>query len=397
VHSYQGSRAVVVGGSIGGLTSALLLRKLGFEVEVFERTPEELDHRGGGIVLQPITMKWFQGHSGRPIEDLSTRSSRLRYLSPANEVVHDEPVEWRYTSWGSVYRALLADFGRDQYHLGEHCAGFSQDDDQVELRFVSGRVEKADLVVFADGVSSTARRRLFPDLQRDYSGYVGWRGTLREDQVSRETYDLLDDGLNYGVIENSHIVMYQIPGWDGELARGGRLLNYVWYRNVADGAALQELTTNTLGFEAPVSVHPGGVQQRYVDEVRESAEKYLPPAMAEVVIGTEQPYVQVVFDTRIPGMVDGRVAIIGDAAFAARPHAAAGTAKAADDAWNLYEHLSSTDGDIPAALKAWEPGQLELGNQLIDRVSAMGRRSQFDNTWRADDPALRFGLYGPGV
>ncbi|WP_239154119.1 NAD(P)-binding protein [Amycolatopsis sp. FDAARGOS 1241] len=48
---YEGSRAVVVGGSIGGLTSALLLRKLGFSVEVFERTPEQLDHRGGGIVL----------------------------------------------------------------------------------------------------------------------------------------------------------------------------------------------------------------------------------------------------------------------------------------------------------------------------------------------------------
>ncbi|MCD2191490.1 FAD binding domain-containing protein [Actinomycetospora soli] len=397
MHSYEGSRAVVVGGSIGGLTSALLLRELGFTVDVFERTPEELDHRGGGIVLQPITMKWFDGRSSRKIEQLSTHSSRLRYLGANNEVLHDEPAEWRYTSWGTVYRALLADFGRDHYFLGEHCAGFSQDDDHVEVRFVSGRVESADLVVFADGISSTARRRMFPDLTRQYSGYVGWRGTVREDQVSRETYAALDDGLNYALAPNTHIVIYQIPGWDGELAPGARLLNYVWYRNVPDGPELQELTTNTLGFEAPVSVHPGGVQQRYVDEVRRSAQELLPPAPAEVVVTTEQPYVQVVFDTRIPGMIDGRVAIVGDAAFAARPHAAAGTAKAADDAWNLYEHLGAAGGDIPTALKQWEPGQLELGNQLIDRVSVMGRRSQFDNTWRADDTTLRFGLYGPGV
>jgi 2,6-dihydroxypyridine 3-monooxygenase len=397
VLNYEGSRAVVVGGSIGGLTSALLLRKLGFAVEVFERTPEQLDHRGGGIVLQPATMKWFDGHSTRRITELSTSSSRLRYVGPGNTIVHEEPAEWRYTSWGTVYRALLSDFGPEHYHLGEFCAGFSQDADQVELRFVSGRVERADLVVFADGISSTARRRLFPDLDRQYAGYVGWRGTLREDQVTAETRDLLADSLTYSVADNTHCVMYTIPGMDGELEEGKRLLNYVWYRNVPDGPALHELTTDLRGFECPVSVHPGAVQQRYVDEMRAAAAATLAPAVAEVVTRTEQPYVQVVFDTRIPGMVDGQIAIIGDAAFAARPHAAAGSAKAADDAWTLYEHLGTCDGGIADALKKWEPGRLDLGNRLIDRVAAMGARSQLTNTWAPGDPDLRFGLYGPGV
>jgi 2,6-dihydroxypyridine 3-monooxygenase len=396
VQHYAGSRAIVVGGSIGGLTSALLLRKLGFEVDVFERTPTQLDNRGGGIVLQPITMKWFGGHSARQIQELSTKSSRLRYLGPGNEVVYEEPVEWRYTSWGTVYRALLSDFGEAHYHLGEYCAGFSQDADQVELRFVTGRVERADLVVFADGITSTARRRLYPTLDREYSGYVGWRGTLREDQVTDETHALLADSLTYSVAPNTHAVMYTIPGMNGELEDGKRLLNYVWYRNVADGPQLQELTTDIRGFEAPVSLHPGAVQQRYIDEMREAARRELAPAVAEVIVRTEQPYLQVVFDTRIPGMVDGRIAIIGDAAFGARPHAAAGSAKAAADAWALYEQLGAHDGGIAEALKLWEPGQLALGNRLIDRVSAMGARSQFTNTWIPGDPDLRFGLYGPG-
>jgi len=397
VQRYEGSRVVVVGGSIGGLTSALLLRELGFSVDVFERTPEQLDHRGGGIVLQPITMKWFDGRSSRRIEELSTHTSRLRYLGADDSVVHEEPAEWRYTSWGTVYRALLADFGREHYHLGEFCAGFSQDADRVEVRFVSGRVERADLVVFADGISSTGRKRMFPDLDRQYSGYVGWRGTLREEQVTARTHGLLDDALAYSVAENTHCVMYPIPGMDGELGGGRRLLNYVWYRNVPAGPELAELTTDVRGFGCAVAVHPGAVQQRDVDEMRESAAATLAPAFAEVVTKTEQPYVQVVFDTRIPGMADGRVAIIGDAAFAARPHAAAGTAKAADDAWRLYEQLGAGSGGIADALKRWEPGQLELGNQLIDRVVAMGSRSQFTNTWVPGDPNLRFGLYAPGV
>jgi 2,6-dihydroxypyridine 3-monooxygenase len=191
--------------------------------------------------------------------------------------------------------------------------------------------------------------------------------------------------------------MYAIPGMDGELGDGKRLLNYVWYRNVPAGPELAELTTDVRGFECPVSMSPGTVQRRYVDEVRETAAAVLAPAVAEVITKTAQPYVQVVFDTRIPGMADGRIAIIGDAAFAARPHAAAGTAKAADDAWRLYEQLAAGSCGIADALKRWEPGQLELGNQLIDRVAAMGSRSQFSNTWVPGDPNLRFGLYGPGV
>lgn len=397
MQSYAGSRAIVVGGSIGGLTTALLLRKLGFVVDIFERTPTNLEHRGGGIVLQPIMMKWFDGHSAHQIEELSTKSSRLRYLGRGNEVLHDEPAQWRYTSWDTVYPALLRDFGAEHYHLGEFFAGFSQDTDRVELRFASGRRESADLVVFADGISSTARRRLFPDLARQYSGYVGWRGTVREDLVGDETRAILADALTYSLGPNTQAVLYTIPGMDGELEVGRRLLNYVWYRNVPDGPELHELTTDLRGFEAPVSLHPGAVQQRYIDEMKAAAVHDLAPAVAEVVVGTEQPYLQVVFDTRIPAMADGRIAIVGDAAFAARPHAAAGSAKAAADAWALYEHLGAHGDGIADALKLWEPGQLELGNRLVDRVSAMGVRSQFTNSWIPGDPDLRFGLYGPGA
>jgi 2,6-dihydroxypyridine 3-monooxygenase len=396
VDGYQGLRAAVVGGSIGGLTSALLLRELGFAVDVYERNPALLENRGGGIVLQPTTMKWFGERSARRIEELSTVTRYVRYLGQGNEVLHEDPVEWRYSSWGTIYRALLDDFGTGRYHLGEFCTGFDQDAGSVTLRFVSGRIERADLVVFADGITSTARKRLFPDLEREYSGYVGWRGTVPEDNVSEETRGLLGEALTYSVARDTHIILYPIPGMDGGIAKGQRLLNYVWYRNVPAGPQLDELTTDLRGFECPVSVHPGQVQQRFVDEMRAAAAELLAPAAAETVIRTQQPYLQVVFDTRIPAMAEGRVAIIGDAAFAARPHAAAGTAKAADDAWTLYEHLRTPGGDIPAALERWEPAQLRLGNQLIDRVARMGHRSQVTNTWTSGDPDLRFGLYGPG-
>ncbi len=397
MRTYEGLRAAVVGGSIGGLTAALLLRRLGFTVDVYERTPTQLDNRGGGIVLQPITARWFEQCSDRSVTGLCTTTRRVRYLGRDDEVLHDDEALWRYSSWGTLYRALLGDFGTERYHLGEHCAGFDQDEHRVELRFTTGRVEHAELVVFADGISSPARRALFPQVQREYAGYVGWRGTVPEHRLSSGAWELVQDSLTYGVAPGTHMVLYPIPGPDGSVAEGERLMNYVWYRNVEAGAAWQELATDVGGVVGEVSVHPGRVQQRFVDELREAAGRVLPPAMAEVVLATEQPYLQTVADVRVPAMAIGRIALIGDAAFAARPHAAAGTAKAADDAWTLHDHLAGGDGDVAAALRGWEPAQLALGNRLVDRVVEMGGRSQTEGTWVPGDPALRFGLYAPGV
>ncbi|MBB2989239.1 2,6-dihydroxypyridine 3-monooxygenase [Mycolicibacterium iranicum] len=395
MNDWSGHRAIVIGGSIGGLTTALLLRRLGFEVAIFERTPTDLDGRGGGIVLQPDTLRWFVECSSQHPETVSTSTHFVQYLGADNAVVHREAAPWSYTSWGTFYRALLSDFGTECYHLGEYASGFDQDADGVEVRFTSGRVERAELVVFADGISSPSRRRISPESRLEYSGYVGWRGTVPESQVSAETFELLKDSISYSFGPHTHINVYPIPSPDGGLAEGQRLLNYVWYRNVAEGWALDELMTDKRGFVAGVSLHPGQVQDRFVDEMRSAAADVLAPAAAEVVCRTEQPYLQAVYDVGAHQMAVGRVALVGDAASAARPHAAAGTAKAAANAWALYDALSDS-ADVAEALAKWEPGQLELAQRLLRRVKEMGTRSQVTGTWVPGHPDNRFGLYGPG-
>jgi 2,6-dihydroxypyridine 3-monooxygenase len=395
MNRYSDSRVIVIGGSIGGLTVGLLLRDLGFYVTIFERTPEYLTGRGGGIVLQPDTLRWFRERSQFRPEDVSTSTDRLRYISNNNMVLYEEHVDWRYASWDGIYTALLADFGRENYILGEFAVGISQFDEIAEVRFVNGRIEYADLVIFADGMTSVGRKRLNPDSKLIYSGYIAWRGTVLETELSRETVALLGTSLTYSLGPSTHICMYPIPGPSGTLEPGKRLLNYVWYRNVAEGPELDELLYNKRGIPTPVSIHPGEVQDRYVDDMRRTAPQLLAPAAAELVSRSERPYIQTVLDSRSDHMVDGRVAVMGDAAFAVRPHAAAGTAKAAADAWALATALAEQN-DIMLALKAWEPEQLNIGNSLVDRVREMGARSQFQNSWFPGDPDLRFGLYGPG-
>lgn len=389
---YEGARAAVLGGSIGGLTTALLLRDLGFTVDVYERTPTPLDGRGGGIVLQPDTVRWFHERSRQDPEALSTSTEHVQYLDHENGIVHRDLRRWTYTSWGTFYRGLLADFGTDRYHLGEFACGVAQTDGHATVRFVSGRRVEADLVVFADGITSIGRSLLDPAATLQYSGYIGWRGTVPEHELTAATRELLGNAISYSVVPHSHITVYPIPG---EAGPRERLMNYVWYRNVPQGPELTEMLLDKRGFAGAVSLHPGLVQDRYVDEMREAAAA-LAPAATEVVRKTAQPYVQVVSDVRSSRMADGRIALLGDAAAAARPHAAAGTAKAAADAWALSDALTDADGDIVAALRKWEPGRLELAARLLDRVKAMGERSQFHNTWTPGDPDLRFGLYAPG-
>jgi 2,6-dihydroxypyridine 3-monooxygenase len=94
-------------------------------------------------------------------------------------------------------------------------------------------------------------------------------------------------------------------------------------------------------------------------------------------------------------MVAGRVCIIGDAAFALRPHIAVGTAKAAVDARRLAEELSDAEGDLDRALRRWEPDQLALGRATLDRTREVGERAQVTGTFVPGDASVAFGLREP--
>lgn len=389
----DGRRAAVIGGSLGGLTAANLLRDHGWDVTVYERSPVALDGRGAGIVVHPSTVRYLLERLGSTLDEISCPSSTLRYFAPDGSVEFEEPSTYRFTAWNTLYQQLLRGIG-DRYRLGHALCGLDVADDSVQLRFANGLVDEVELVVGADGFDSTVRQRIFPSVSASYSGYVGWRGLVSERDLSSATFELLADAISYCVIPDSHIVAYPIPTTDGSTEIGQRLVNYVWYRNVEAGAELCELMTGKDGNVRTVSLHPGGVQDRFVAEMKASADALAPP-LAEVVQRTPEPFLQVIVDIESDRMATGRVAMLGDGAFAARPHAAAGTAKVAQDCWKLIEALDAHD-NVPDALAEWEVGQLELGRQLVARARDLGERSQFRGTWIPGDPELAFGLYGPG-
>lgn len=385
-----------MGGSIGGLNAALWLRDAGWEVEVLERSRSPLESRGAGIVMHPATGRYFKEHQLAPLDQISAPAHSLRYLGPDATIAHESPCRYRFTSWTTIYQGLLRALGSDRYVMGAEVTAFDNRASSVEVHMSNGDSRKADLLVAADGVSSTARSILAPDVSPLYAGYVAWRGAVGEGELSESTLAVLGGAITYHIMANSHILAYAIPDANGTLTEGKRRINWVWYRNVAEGADLDDLMTDRAGEHHPLSLAPGWVQSRHVEGIRQTAGD-LPAPLAEMVLTTDEPFIQLVVDVEVDRMVFGRVCLLGDAAFTLRPHVAVGTAKAAEDAWQLARvlHADSDTGGRDEALRSWEASQLTLARHALKRTVRAGRRWQVESSWQVGEP-LPFGLYREG-
>jgi len=387
-------RVVIAGGSIGGLTAAVLLRDLGCEVDVYERSSEALQSRGAGIVVLPMTERYLI-ERGRTGGRVSLSLTYWSYVDAEGNLLEADPDHFRFSSWNTVYRGLLDSLEEDRYHLNEEMIGFDRRADGVTVRLASSQEVGADLLVCADGLASTARRLLLPRVEPLYAGYVAWRGTVPERKLSAAARGGLADSMLYQVLAGGHILTYAIPGHGGSVEPGDRLINFVWYRNYAEGEAFESVMTDVNGERRATTVPPGLVRGEHLRELGDATGE-LAPTISEVVARSSDPFVQAIFDLESPRLVFGRVLLMGDAAFVARPHVAAGTAKAAADAWALHDALREAMGDVDAALASWEPRQLALGRAVVEKSRRMGQRSQFEGSMVPGDPAWKFGLFGPG-
>jgi len=385
----------VVGGSLGGLTAACLLRDSGHDVRVFERSASELEERGAGIGFLRATARYLVERAGLDVNDISVETPFIRYLDRDSSVTHEQAHSYLFSSWNTVYRRLLGAFDQDRYLLGHEMVGFDQHDDGAVVRFANGHEHHCDLVVAADGIGSIARQTLQPTAQPEYAGYVAWRGMVPESALAPDIADQLTDSITYHVYANSHFLSYPIPNVAGSTAPGDRLVNFVWYRNYLEGPDLDDLLTDREGNKRELSVPPGLMADHHVAEARAVAAARLPTTLAAVVEAADELFVQTIYDIDVASMAFGRIVLLGDAAFAVRPHAAAGTAKAADDGWALAAALEGAP-DLATALSQWEATQLALGQSLLARTRDVGSRSQVTSSWEPGDPDLIFGLHQPG-
>lgn len=369
----NGKRALVIGGSLGGLFTATLLRSIGWEVQVFERSAHQLDSRGGGIVLQPSVTEAFAAAGIRPSRPLGVESGDRIYLDAANRVVWRGYMPQTQTSWGLLYETLRAALPDDVIHPGHALIAVDQTPQQVHATFANGVTAHGDLLIAADGPGSTVRTLLAPEVPIRYAGYVAWRGLVPERDLPAPHADLLRDTFAFQQGADHLFLEYLVPGEDGSVVVGERRWNWVWHYPLASMARLSEALQDAQGRRHHFSVPPGLLHPAQGDWLRGEAGQHLAPALRELVDRTEQPFMQAILDIEVDRMVHGRVALLGDAAIVLRPHTAGGTAKAAADALALAIALSdATPGSLHRALLTWEAQRLTEGRKLAAWGIRMG-------------------------
>lgn len=233
----------------------------------------------------------------------------------------------------------------------------------------------ADMVIAADGASSKVRKILLPDINRTYAGYVAWRGTIPETQLSPSAREAFIEKFTFFHAVGIQTLGYLIPGTDGTLEPGKRLFNWVWYCNYAEGSPeLEELMTDIQGRRHTVTLPVDSMQSQVWKRQKAYARDALPPQFAEAVEKTAHPFVQAVTDVISPQntFFGGQVLLVGDALAGFRPHTAASTGQAAYDALQMGKFLRGEMG-----IDEYNTSVIEFAERTQMSGVIMGERSQF--------------------
>lgn len=375
--NYQGEReetmarrALVIGGSIGGLAAAALLDLAGWEVEVFERGEAELSGRGAGIVTHPPLIAALEA-AGAGTGDLGVISEyRVGFDRQGAEIARFAFPQL-VTSWDCLQARLRARVPDARYHLGHALRSFIADGQHVQARFTNGHEAEGDLLIGADGFRSTVRQALFPQVQPDYAGYVVWRGLVHEAELPAGVRDQVFDHFGFHLPDgDGEVIGYPIAGPENDLRPGHRRYNIVWYR-VADRDRLRDMLTDAAGVRHDLSIPPPMIRRDVLEGLKADARAKLPANLSAVLDRAHSLFFTPIYDLASPAMTRQNIALTGDAAFLARPHIGAGVTKACEDAVALARCLSG-GGTVAEGLRAFDTARHAPNRKAWSRSRYMG-------------------------
>src|SRR5581483_6830438 len=375
-------RALIVGGSMSGLLAGIMLRRRGWRVDILERVGSELTGRGAGIVAQPELIAHLE-RIGLGTHGLGLAMSRRKILDQSGNVIATSECPQIFTSWERAYRLLRDAFPPAHYRSGVGLKAFEQDTRQVVAHTSDEQSIEADILIGADGLRSTVRQQCLPNVGPVYAGYVAWRGLLAEGAIPPDIHREQFEQMTFCLPPGEQCLGYPVTGpevtgaGDG-LRPGHRRYNVIWYRPADETAELPGLLTDDAGVIHSISIPPPLIRKEPIAAMRGAAERLLAPQFRAIVRLIEEPLLQPIYDLASTRLAFGRVALIGDAAFVARPHVGAGVSKAADDAATLVAALDVDD--VASGLRRFEAERLPVGDRIIERARHLGAYLQATQT-----------------
>jgi 2-polyprenyl-6-methoxyphenol hydroxylase-like FAD-dependent oxidoreductase len=346
-----GTKAIIIGGGIGGLTAGIALQRVGFNVTVLERA-EELREVGSGLPLWTNALRALQKLGlTEALESIGTSVSAGCVSTWRGDILADMSAEELLKRLGTissvVHRAelhvvLLKAFGAEKVELGVTCTGVTQDKGQVCALLADGREVCGDVLIGADGLHSVIRAQLFNENKPEYVGYTCWRGVADIDGTGLETW-AWGKGYQFGITPMTNGRAY-------------------WFA------------------------------QRYVPEGSEDKPCGRKCELLELFHDWHDPIPRVIQATAEAHILRndvyehkhlrhwsrGRVTLLGDAAHAMTPNLGQGACQAIEDAVVLADCLEA-ERDIVAALKLYETRRVKRANSIGQLAGIIGRVVQWEN------------------
>ena len=368
--------ATIIGGSMAGLFAATALSKKGWDISVHEKVPVPLSGRGAGIATyDELADLVFKATNNNNV--LGTTAKSRVSLDINGNIINSYDYPQVYTSWQYLFSILREQISNDDYFMGDDCIKIEQNEDKAIAFFDNGKKKESDLIIVANGIKSELRTYVDNKAYPQYAGYVGWRGVVNEEEISKKSLETLSNYFIVVLPYNQQIASYPIAG-EGKnpFKIGERRINWIWYKPVPQ-TSLQEILLGKSGQQFEDGIPPNEIREEIVNDLFKEAEEKLPPQLVELVKITKQPLIQPIFDLQSIKMKNGRVVTIGDAAFTARPHVGMGVTKAAMDAFTLSEYLE--DSSNLDDLDKWEHSRLKESQFIVNRSRKLGQYLSIPN------------------
>lgn len=351
--------------------AAGLFRSIGWNVTVFERTVGDLAGRGAGLGISAELLRVMERIGTRFEPSAGVPHGAYVWLESDGRIVfrYDRPMTG--SAWARVYRPLRDIVPADVYRQDMTLERVEQNAQTVTAVFSNGERVAGDLLVAADGVFSTVRGQYQPEVEPHYANYVAWRGMVEEQDVARSTIDAIAGHIVFCFPDGEMLLAMAVPGTGEDMRPGHRRIYFIWYRPVA-AESLSDLFTDAKGENHGVSIPPPLIRGELVRDMKTRAREIFAPPVAEVINRVPLPLLQAITDLESPRLTFGRVALMGDAAFVARPHTAGGVSKAALDAECLTDALAAASDGIGAALARYDRTQQSFGSRLVAHSRYLG-------------------------
>lgn len=367
---------VIIGGGIGGLSTALALQNCGVPVRVYERS-QQLQELGAGILTYPNGRRClsYLGIEGA-VEDISYAIKAFNFCNyQTGELISSLPndeVEKRFgqkaicTHRGDLYRILLEEVRKkdpDCVNPGHEFVGLEQDQSGVTVHFKNGVTVRAPVVLGADGNGSSVRSTLVPEKPVRFSGQTAFRALVPIEKTPSAIRDL-------------ELGAYRAPGhfFLHYPIRSGKLMNLVAFGRDDEWQAE--------GWSIPATINE--FLATYAD---------FAPSLRELIgaVNEEELFKWGLYG-REPSeeWVFGRVALLGDAAHPMTPFLGQGATMAMEDAV-VFARAYSSASSVDEGLARYQAVRRTRGNN-VSRWSWEEGKALQDPATKEFKGAIGYGL-----